>query len=1024
MRKATLYAFLLLTGCGTNPTVRPTAVPTAVRVEAPQLRFESGGKESPVQLTASDGTGLEIVNYSSKAVLQGALAFTELHLEFANPTQREIEGRFQIRLPENAALSRFAVKTAEGWQEAEVVELKQAHEVYEDYLHRRQDPALLEKEAGNLFQARIFPIPASAHKELIVAYSEELALGHPYRMALAGLPKLGHFGFEAQVWTGPGQPPVRLISTFDQRGPQGDLVVDGPLWTRAVESQGLVLLPVRIPGESKPAPAEPTIIAVDTSASRALDSVRRKALLEKLASQLSGPVQLVAFDQAVVSLYEGPANGLAEGLAKLEKRENLGCTDFSALGEYLSEQKNYTRAVLVTDGVVSAGVDLKVRGAITRMDVLLAPGLRDRTALEPTVYRGLPRCGWILNPEDDLARLNQQPLASVKVEVSGAEWVWPAKFDGVAAGDERLVYARIPGLSGQSVGCKVGGEEQKLPVSSVQWPLLTRSATAADLGRLLLKWRETKGNGKDALAKEIVKLSCDSRVVCDLTAMLMLESDAEFERFGLKRNALADILVVGPQGLKLEHRQSVPRFMTVRAGDAKIRVPDDIDAGAEFSAGGPVPAATPAAREVRQIDTNRTDDFGERGFDLSGREESLRVSGNYAHNSPPAAAGSVPDQNYNSMVGSTGGEPLNPRPQNTYVPPRRGQNPLGPPLREFARYESSDGVPESRRRAYTGFTTSSANYPQYDAEQGLLDHPGPSPLPNDSNSLTGIMAEVDKLLIQGKAAEALEKARAWHRKEPGDVLALVALGRALAKSGQKSEALRAYASIIDLYPGRADLRRFAGCLLESVGPEGQALALDTFQKALERRPDHPSSHRLTAYALVRLGRLQEAYEVLDKSLKQEYPDGRFLDVTRILKEDRALVAAAWKAKGGKPEVPGAQGPSTRFVLTWETDANDVDFHILDARGGHAYYSSKSLASGGSLYADVTTGYGPECFTIPGTPQAGPYKLYAHYYSRGPMGYGMGKVEILRHDGRGGLTFEQRPFVVMNDSAYVKLGDAR
>jgi uncharacterized protein YfaP (DUF2135 family) len=113
----------------------------------------------------------------------------------------------------------------------------------------------------------------------------------------------------------------------------------------------------------------------------------------------------------------------------------------------------------------------------------------------------------------------------------------------------------------------------------------------------------------------------------------------------------------------------------------------------------------------------------------------------------------------------------------------------------------------------------------------------------------------------------------------------------------------------------------------------------------------------------------------------------------------------------------------RFVLTWETDANDVDFHIQDARGGHAFYSQRQLPSGGELYADVTTGYGPECFTIraPASARAYPYRLQAHYYSRGPMGYGMGKLQIIEHDGHGGLHFEERPFVVMRDHAFVEMG---
>ena len=38
-----------------------------------------------------------------------------------------------------------------------------------------------------------------------------------------------------------------------------------------------------------------------------------------------------------------------------------------------------------------------------------------------------------------------------------------------------------------------------------------------------------------------------------------------------------------------------------------------------------------------------------------------------------------------------------------------------------------------------------------------------------------------------------------------------------------------------------------------------------------------------------------------------------------------------------------------------------------------------------------------------------------------MGYGMGKLQIVQHDGSGGLKFDDRPFVIMKDRAYVELG---
>jgi tetratricopeptide (TPR) repeat protein len=266
------------------------------------------------------------------------------------------------------------------------------------------------------------------------------------------------------------------------------------------------------------------------------------------------------------------------------------------------------------------------------------------------------------------------------------------------------------------------------------------------------------------------------------------------------------------------------------------------------------------------------------------------------------------------------------------------------------------------------------------------------------------------------------------------VLALLALGEAWEAAGEKAAAARAYGSLIDLFPSRVDLRRLAGERLERLGKAGLDLAIDTYRKAVLDRPDHPSGHRLLAWALLRTGQPEAAFEALEEGLGQHLPSGRFAGVDRVLREDLGLIAAAWlRAEPARREevldrlqTLGARietEPSLRFVLSWETDANDVDLHIYDRKEGHAYYSHPALPSGGELYADVTTGYGPECFAVlrPADKDAAPYRLRVHYYSRGPMGYGMGLVQVVRHDGKGGLQVEPRPFVVMVDQAMVDVG---
>jgi tetratricopeptide (TPR) repeat protein len=298
---------------------------------------------------------------------------------------------------------------------------------------------------------------------------------------------------------------------------------------------------------------------------------------------------------------------------------------------------------------------------------------------------------------------------------------------------------------------------------------------------------------------------------------------------------------------------------------------------------------------------------------------------------------------------------------------------------------------------------------------------------------TGRYAEVKKSLAAGRTGAARTLAESWSQEEPGDVLALLALGEAWEAAGEKAAAARAYGSLIDLFPSRVDLRRLAGERLERLGDAGLGLAIDTYRKAVEDRPDHPTGHRLLAWALLRAGRYEDAFAALEKGLEQSYPGGRFAGLDRVLREDLGLLGAAWlrAEPARRAEVldrlhtHGAEletEPSFRFVLSWETDANDVDLHVWDRQGGHAYYEHKTLPSGGELYADVTTGYGPECFTLREPDQsAAPYRLKVHYYSRGPMGYGMGTVQVIGHDGKGRFSVDPRPFVVMTDQAMVDLG---
>ena len=974
----------------------------ALVASLPAVAFAS--EEAPVSLTASDGSGLRLVSYAARAVVEEPLAFTELALIFENPRDRVIEGQFRVTLPRGATVSRFAMKLDQQWQEGEVVEKQAARRAYEDFLHRRQDPALLEQAAGNEFSARVFPIPARGRKELIVSWSHELpAAATPYVLPLRGLPEVSSLSVE--VFTGGA-----LAAKLDRQRfvPDKDLSVPSRAPRPGVRSGELAAVRVRAVARPSPDPIDSLMLLVDTSASRALGFSSQLLLVEKLIALLARnngalPLTVAAFDQAVQVVYDGPASGFGAAQIKaLRDRRPLGASDLSkALAAVLEQGKKAPRqrVVLVSDGVFTAGeiegdrLLAAVAGLkdakVARLDAIAVGGIREEALLRRLVTAKLPRTGAVLDgdagAETIARRLAEATVARVPVVAEGAKLVWPPALEGVQAGDEAVVYVELA-KPDAPLKLSVGGVPVEVKgIASIERPLLARAWAQARIAALLDRQdRAAAPKDKQGIRNEIVALSVKHRVLSPYTALLVLETEADYERFQIDRKALADILTVRDGRIGMMKGREPP------AARPQVKTKPD------------------PAQEVEKAKGESTVTLKAPEKDLDAKEEPKKAEASPADRPPE-----VEDSEAFAPREEERGRALRQPAPATAAPP-----PPGRPARDMAEGFASPADSASRRRS--------------SLEQSRSDE---GSLPVSRDPYEGRFKEVMGALAAKNTQRGFELAAGWREEQPGDVLALVALGEACERKGDLERAARAYGSIIDLFPARADLRRFAGGRLERLdGRAYQELAADSFARAAEQRADHPASHRMLAFALLRAGKPAQAFDAIEKGCLTRYPEGRFREVERILREDAGLIAAAWmKAEPNAAQAIRARlsklggvtedKPSLRFVLTWETDANDVDFHILDARGGHAWYSSTHLPSGGDLYADVTTGYGPECFTIrlPPGQRAYPYKLLAHYYSRGPMGYGMGKLEIIEHDGSGGLRFQERPYVVMVDGAYVDLG---
>jgi tetratricopeptide (TPR) repeat protein len=294
--------------------------------------------------------------------------------------------------------------------------------------------------------------------------------------------------------------------------------------------------------------------------------------------------------------------------------------------------------------------------------------------------------------------------------------------------------------------------------------------------------------------------------------------------------------------------------------------------------------------------------------------------------------------------------------------------------------------------------------------------------PTYAQPYVGVMRDVMQALARHDRGRALHLASKWELDSPGEVAAIIALGEALEARGAYALAARAYGSIIDLYPKRAELLRAAGERLDRVDG-ARAVAIDAYRRALRERPDQASTYRLLAYDLMRDDNPEALDVVFDGMKRTDRPSIRevFMNDSAVIASYLLVHAPAKRAYiQARVRTALPTRPSLQIVLSWETDANDVDLHVRDARGGHSFYGSPELLSGGRLLDDVTTGFGPEMFRVE-APTAFPYHLGVHYYARGPEGVGLGTVQVIRYDGAGGVSIDNRPFVIQNDQAMVDLG---
>jgi Ca-activated chloride channel family protein len=130
----------------------------------------------PSAPTGAPARKLGIAKQVVHAVLRDGVAETEVDQTFSNPGSQPIEGWYWFTIPTTAMVTGFALETNGVLVEGEVIEKREAAAQYGNAMRQGNDPALLEWVDGRTYRARIFPIPASGTRRVVLRYIEMLPM--------------------------------------------------------------------------------------------------------------------------------------------------------------------------------------------------------------------------------------------------------------------------------------------------------------------------------------------------------------------------------------------------------------------------------------------------------------------------------------------------------------------------------------------------------------------------------------------------------------------------------------------------------------------------------------------------------------------------------------------------------------------------------------------------------------------------------------------------------------------------------
>ncbi|HRO62568.1 VIT domain-containing protein [Thermomonas sp.] len=877
--------------------------------ESPQIRVEG---EVQTRATALEWT------------LDGPFALRRIELVVRNPHNRPLEAVVRLPLAANERLRGYALDVDGQLRDAVPVERVQARVAFEEIERRGIDPALAEKDVGNSYRIRVFPVPAHGERRVrieVASLGERRVCGWEHVLD-AGLPAgsalqasasvrgpLAHGGDAGLAWAASGE---RLSAHWnsDRTGTARNLCVQAPVGNAGFSARfddGLRMHWLEVPVPPQPARAStpfPARIEIVWDASYSTLGKDRRAELELLANYLRGHTVEIQLNVLRETLQRSQVRIATQAdvdalIARLARETPDGAT---ALADWHASGRA-ERVLLFSDAVNTLPGLMQPDAAMPVF--VIARGIGD-----PALARWLTRSGGqvldlaTLAPADALRALTHAPALEARLGALDGDW----HMDSIAANNGALR------------GCHVSSDATSVP----RLPVAHATATGVAVRRHV---------STELRASELAAFWCAVWQAEDLEAQPQRNAAqlaALGQRFGVP-NRETSLLV-------LERDEDYVRYGIL---------PPQADAALY---------ARVLARRAEQENEKARDWAANRSAIAQGWQARIDWwNTRFPKNAPPRQP---------KVAGGNGGRDASLDSADVMMA-RPTPAPMYAPMAESA------PPPAARASSVALLAPGTVAATASDA--------GTSPAISMQLKAVAMDAPYVAELSTAQSATALYQRYLDLRTQYGQSPAFhFDVAQRLFELGDAALGWRVLSNIVELMPTQQAALRLVAYRLREAGMAKEAIALLRQIRALA--PDEPQSFRDLALALAQPATCREALDLFQHVVDSPW-DSRFADIGLIALAERNDLHSRCPTiplRDAGEATAQALPVGLRVTLRWDLNDTDIDLHVTDPNGEEVYYAHRNSYQGGALSRDFTGGYGPEEFILR-DPKPGDYTVSVVYF---------------------------------------------